>query len=181
MWLVKSSFLECEIIDVFVNIHLVPKYFIKQGKLVGGEGGTPVRSQDRVPPTPSSCQDKGRIPPPLPRHHMPRTGYATSGHVWGLPCLCCKFTKVKSYLRKDWCCSHSQEPPGSIRILRRVYLDCFEVDSLFPDRYFGVCFLNQLILSKRESVLASKLVLLYFSFFKVSFVTVQPYGSFTYT
>ena len=41
----------------------------------------------------------------------------------------------------------------------------------FYGRYFGVCFLNQLIFSKRESDLVSKLVLLYFSFFKVSLLT----------
>ncbi len=36
-------------------------------------------------------------------------------------------------------------------------------------RYFAVCFLNQLLLSHREAALASRLVLLYFSFFKVKF------------
>ncbi len=35
-------------------------------------------------------------------------------------------------------------------------------------RYYAVCFLNQLILSHDEPDLATKLIIVYFSFFKVS-------------
>ena len=36
-------------------------------------------------------------------------------------------------------------------------------------RYFAVCFLNQLILTKKDSELATRLISIYFSFFGVSY------------
>ena len=40
----------------------------------------------------------------------------------------------------------------------------------FCCRYFAVCFLNQLILTKRDRELATRLISIYFSFFGVSFL-----------
>ena len=40
----------------------------------------------------------------------------------------------------------------------------------FCCRYFAVCFLNQLILTKRDRELATRLISIYFSFFGVGFL-----------
>ena len=44
---------------------------------------------------------------------------------------------------------------------------------LYVNRYYAVCFLNQVLLSAKESELALRLINIYFSFFKVDSYSVQ--------
>jgi hypothetical protein len=78
---------------------------------------------------------------------------------------------VSDILNEPGKCYHFQNAQGVGKVYS-VTDGCFTDDTIqgqcFVYRYYAVCFLNQLILSKNDSALASSLITIYFSLFKVN-------------